>query len=158
MVQHRQDAEDLTQDVFLAVHRSILSFQHQSSLSTWIYRIAVNRCLDHLRSGNRRKKHGIADTEPDRLARLEIPDSTSFEHPGVRLEQRENAKLLFGAIATLPENQKTAFILAHVEGLPQKEIGEIMELSLKAVESLLQRAKQNLRSQLSDYYERRKNK
>jgi RNA polymerase sigma factor (sigma-70 family) len=63
---------------------------------------------------------------------------------------------LFAAIALLPDNQKTAFVLAHVEGLPQKEVCDIMDLSLKAVESLLQRAKQSLRRELGAIYDRRK--
>ena len=155
MVQHRQDAEDLTQDVFVSVYRSILSFNGQSTLNTWIYRIAVNKCLDHLRSGTRKRKYGIFSATTDDIARTETPRDNGFEHPGVQLEKRENAKLLFNAIAKLPATQKTAFVLAHVEGFPQKDIADVMEVSLKAVESLLQRAKQNLRVQLSEYYDRR---
>jgi RNA polymerase sigma factor (sigma-70 family) len=155
MVQHRQDAEDVTQEVFVTVYRSILSFRNQSSLSTWIYRITVNRCLDHLRSGNRRRKSGVFSAEPGQLAQVDL-QQPGFDYPGIRLEQKENARLLFAAIALLPDNQKTAFVLAHVEGLPQKEVCDIMDLSLKAVESLLQRAKQSLRRELGAIYDRRK--
>ena len=75
-----------------------------------------------------------------------------FDHPGILLEQKEKARYLFEAIETLPENQKTVFVLAHVEELPQKDIAEIMDLSVKAVESLLQRAKGNLRKKLGIIY------
>ncbi len=157
MVQQREDAEDITQDVFATVYKSILSFNNQSTIATWIYRIAVNRSLDHLRTVSRKRKTGIHVASTDELKRAESLHDGSFQHPGIRLEQRENARLLFAAISTLPENQKTAFVLAHVEGLPQKDVAEVMELSLKAVESLLQRAKQNLRDELGKYYDRRKN-
>ena len=83
----------------------------------------------------------------------EHPD---FEHPGIKLEQKESARLLFAAIRSLPERQKTVFVLAHIEELPQKEIADIMDLSVKGVESLLQRAKINLRKKLASFYERRK--
>ncbi len=156
MVQDHGMAEDIAQEVFVTVFKSILTFNAQSSVSTWIYRITVNKCLDHLRARSR-KKRGIfsslfsADTgEP-------VSGAPSFDHPGIKLEQRENARFLFAAIETLPDNQKTVFVLAHIEELPQKDIAEIMNISLKAVESLLQRAKINLRKKLSDVYDRRKN-
>jgi len=84
-----------------------------------------------------------------------LHDKPNFEHPGIQLEQKERSRYLFQAIDTLPENQKTVFVLAHIEELPQKEIAEIMNISVKAVESLLQRAKGNLRKKLSDIYDRR---
>jgi RNA polymerase sigma-70 factor (ECF subfamily) len=78
----------------------------------------------------------------------ELPEKADFVHPGVLAEQRERAAYLFKAIAQLPENQKTAFVLSHVEDLSQKEVAAVMEISVKAVESLLQRAKGNLRKYL----------
>ena len=156
MVQDTSAAEDITQDVFVKVYTSILSFNEQSSLSTWIYRITVNKCLDYLRSQNRQKRQGIFSSLFQKDSGEPINDAVDFVHPGIKLDQKENAKYLFHAIKTLPENQKTAFILVHIEELPQKEIAEIMNLSLKAVESLLQRAKENLRKKLDPIYERRK--
>ena len=143
MVQDEGLAEDIAQEVFITVFRSILSFNAQSSLSTWIYRITVNKCLDHLRSKKRQRFSLFSqlfqkDGGP-------VNEKRAFDHPGIQLEQRENARYLFQAIDQLPNNQKTIFILAHIEDLPQKEIAEIMNMSLKAVESVLQRAKANLR-------------
>ena len=152
MVQDHGIAEDISQEVFVTVFRSILSFNEQSSLSTWIYRITVNKCLDHLRA-RKRQKYGLFSQLFPKGG--EPVNKTGFEHPGVRLEQRETSRYLFEAIETLPYNQKTVFILAHIEELPQKEIAEIMNLSVKAVESLLQRAKGNLRKKLSTIYDRR---
>ncbi len=153
MLQDHEAAEDITQEVFVSVFRSLLSFNEQSTVGTWIYRITVNKCLDHLRAKSRKEKKGFLSSLFGGDTLLERPD---FDHPGIKLEQRENARYLFEAIETLPENQKTVFILAHIEELPQKEIAAIMDLSLKAVESLLQRAKGNLRKKLAHIYDRRK--
>jgi RNA polymerase sigma factor (sigma-70 family) len=157
LVQDSGAAEDIAQDVFVTVFKSILSFNQKSSLSTWIYRITVNKSLDHLRARNRQKTHGFLGQLFHNDTGEAIHDKPNFEHPGVQLEQKENARYLFEAIETLPDNQKTVFVLAHIEELPQKDIAEIMNLSVKAVESLLQRAKGNLRKKLSHIYERRKN-
>lgn len=144
-------AEDISQEVFVMVYRSILSFNEKSSLGTWIYRITVNKSLDHLRGRNRRRQGIIGQLffgdngEP-------AVDKPDFVHPGVQLERKERSVHLFKAIETLPDNQKTVFVLAHIEELPQREIAEIMDISLKAVESLLQRAKGNLRKKLAHIY------
>jgi RNA polymerase sigma factor (sigma-70 family) len=152
MVQDQGMAEDIAQEVFITIFRSILLFNEKSALSTWIYRITVNKSLDHLRSRSR-KKQGIIGQLFYGNSGDSIRDTPEFVHPGIQLERKEKSVQLFSAIETLSDNQKTVFILAHVEDLPQKEIAEIMGISLKAVESLLQRAKGNLRKKLSHIYE-----
>ena len=79
-------------------------------------------------------------------------DPPEFVHPGVQLENKEAAAWLFKAIDALPENQKTAFTLHKIEGLSYTEIGEVMNLSLPSIESLMFRAKQNLKQTLGTYY------
>lgn len=155
MVQNHETAEDITQEVFVTVYKSILSFNAQSSVSTWIYRITVNKCLDHLRATKRHKRNFLSSLFSNNAVEP-AQDRPTFDHPGVQLEQRENARYLFEAIESLQHNQKIAFILAHIEELPQKDIADIMNLSIKAVESLLQRAKVNLRKKLSGIYEGKK--
>jgi len=148
MVQDIGTAEDITQEVFVTVFKNILSFNEKSSISTWIYRITVNKCLDHLRAQKRGKRFGMLfrlGNDDDGSGNIAAPD---FVHPGVLAENREKSIFLFRAIAQLPDNQKTAFVLTHIEEVPQKEIAVIMDISLKAVESLLQRAKANLRKEL----------
>lgn len=148
MVQDMATAEDIAQEVFVTVYKTLLSFKEQSSISTWIYRITVNKCLDHLRAQQRQKRGGIfSRTFSIEETGMDTPD---FVHPGVLAENREKAAYLFKAINTLPDNQKTAFVLVHIEDLPQKEVADIMNLSVKAVESLLQRGKANLRKSLED--------
>ena len=156
MVQDHGIAQDIAQDVFVVVFKSILTFNEHSTLATWIYRITVNKCLDHLRAKSRQKKNGIFGLFGNDPAES-LNEKTAFDHPGIILEQKENARHLFAAIETLPENQKTVFVLAHIEELPQKEIAQIMNMSVKAVESLLQRGKANLRKKLENVYDRRNN-
>ncbi len=150
MVQDHHVAEDLTQEVFVTVYKSLISFNEKSSLSTWIYRITVNKCIDHLRSKNVKKRSGFLSAIFMKDSGETAVEATDFNHPGVQIENREKSKYLFKALNTLPENQKTVFILTYMEDLPQKEVAEIMDMTVKGVESLLQRAKGNLRKYLSD--------
>lgn len=147
IVQNAEDAEDVTQEVFIQVYKSIGSFKGESKLSTWLYRIATTRSLDLLRSRKSKKRFGFIQrlfgegAEPT----VEIPD---FNHPGVALDKKEDAAKLFKAITQLPENQKTAFVLHKLEDLSYQEVAAIMKTSVPAVESLMHRAKLNLRKLL----------
>ncbi|WP_420318546.1 RNA polymerase sigma factor [Ekhidna sp.] len=152
---NEEDAEELLQDVFVTIYNTASSFQFNSSVSTWIYRIAVNKSLDFLRKKNSQKRSGIFTSlyvKDSSEIKYESPD---FVHPGVKLENKEDAQQLFKAIDLLSENQKTAFILTQIEGLPQKEVAEIMKQSRKSVESLVQRAKVSLRKELEKLYPER---
>lgn len=154
IVQNAQDAEDITQEVFVQVYHSISSFKGDSKFSTWLYRIAVTKSLDHERKKKRKKRFGfvrsIFGEEGDVV--VHPPD---FQHPGVTLDNKENASVLFKAIAELPENQRIAFTLNKVEGLSYQEVSEIMQTTVSSVESLMHRAKNNLRKKLEDYYNSR---
>ncbi|MEM6804843.1 MAG: RNA polymerase sigma factor, partial [Bacteroidota bacterium] len=149
--QHIEDAEEVMQDVFVEVFNSIDRFEGKSSISTWIYRISVNKSLDFLRYKKRKKRFAQIQRlwGGEKEEALDLPD---FVHPGVLVENQEKAQTLFQAINSLAENQKTAFILSFVEELPRKEVAEIMNIKLKACESLLQRAKANLRKKLENFY------
>jgi RNA polymerase sigma-70 factor (ECF subfamily) len=148
-LQHQEEAEEATQDVFVEIYRSAAGFQNRSSAATWVYRITVNKCLDRIRSRNRQKRFGFISSLFNNQTGKLIHDPPTFHHPGIQLEQKEHAALLFKAIKQLPENQQSAFILKHVEGLSQKEIAQIMDMTEKAIESLLQRAKNNLKKILT---------
>lgn len=143
-----EDAEDLAQDIFLEVFRSINKFRSRSSLSTWIYRIAVNKSLNFIRD---RKKAGIEEhgSQDDISA-----GSNADYSADTRLEQKEHAEALHNAINRLPESQRAAFILSKYEDMKYSEIADIMTTSKASVESLLFRAKKNLQDNLRNYYEK----
>jgi len=153
MLQNIEDAEDVTQDVFMMIHLNIGEFKEASSLSTWIYRISVNKCLEFIRKRNTKKRFGIFKSIFTSEGEKSLENHSDFVHPGIQLENQERAKVLFKAIELLPEQQKTAYILNKIEQISYNEIASIMDVSLSSVESLLFRAKQNLKKQLTSYYD-----
>ena len=149
-VHNTEEAEDVAQEVFIQVFRSINSFRGDAKLSTWLYRIAVNRSLNKIRS--RKSKFFVA---LDSL--FEAEHNIKSNHsvtPHDSLENQERARVLHEAIDKLPDNQKTAFVLSKYKGLPNKKISEIMSATLSSIEALLNRAKKNLQKSLTDYYKK----
>jgi RNA polymerase sigma-70 factor (ECF subfamily) len=149
LLQHQTEAEDIAQEVFIQVYRSIQQFKGDSLLSTWIYRITITKSLDHLRSKKRKKRFGFIsslfgdDNNP-------VYEAGDFNHPGVLQERKEDAAILFKLIDQLPEKQRTAFILNKVEELSYREIAAVLDTTESAVDSLLQRAKLNLRKKIHE--------
>jgi RNA polymerase sigma factor (sigma-70 family) len=156
VVQNAEDAEDVAQEVFIQVYRSIDQFKGDARLSTWIYRITTTKALDHIRSRRRKKRFAFITSlfgPNDEL----VHEPIDFQHPGVALDRKEQAALLFRMIDQLPDNQKVAFTLHKTEGLSYQEIADVMQLSVSAVESLLFRARQNLRKLLEKHFQQDNN-
>jgi RNA polymerase sigma factor (sigma-70 family) len=152
-VPNKEDAEDIAQDVFVEVFNSIGKFKGNSKLSTWIYRITTNKCLEFIRKRNTKKRFAFLQS----ITGNEIPmDKTSYftemNHPGVILENKEKSETLFCAINELPEAQKVVFTLHKVDGKSYQEISDITEKSVSSVESLMFRAKKNLQNTLENFY------
>jgi RNA polymerase sigma-70 factor (ECF subfamily) len=137
----KEDAEEVCQDVFLQLYQSADQFRGEASLKTWIYRICINKSLSLIR-----KRQAKRSLWSRLLSSDKIPEQ-GHEDQNLALEQAETHQQLFKAIQQLNEAQRTAFILAYWEELPQREIAQIMNLNLKAVESLLSRAKEKLKKQ-----------
>lgn len=148
--QNTEDAEEITQDVFVKVYNSLENFNQKSSYKTWIYRITINRCLDFIQQKNSQKRYFMYGKK--NLNKKEYLNSSTFEHPGIMLEKKEDAKILFEVINTLNDNQKTAFLLAKLDGISNPEIAEIMQLSISSVESLIFRAKASLKEKLAEKF------
>lgn len=151
IVQQLEEAEDVAQEVFIQVYQSIDGFRGEAKLSTWLYRISVTKALDFERSKKAKKrmnafKNIIGIGEKDESS---IPD---FHHPGISLDKKEEASILFKAIKKLPENQRVAFLLIKTEGLSYSLTAQILNTSEKGIEGLMHRAKENLRKILSEYY------
>jgi RNA polymerase sigma-70 factor (ECF subfamily) len=152
-VPNKEDAEDIAQEVFVEVFNSIKKFKGDSKLSTWIYRITTNKCLEFIRKKNAKKRFAFLQS----LFGNDIPlDKTSYftemNHPGIVLENKEKSETLFRAINQLPEAQKVVFTLNKVEGMSYKDISEITNKSVSSIESLLFRAKKNLQQLLENFY------
>ncbi len=148
-VQNKEDAEEITQDVFVKVHENRHRFKQQSDIKTWIYRITINTCLDFIKARKRQKRFGIFQSLFNGFGNEPLRELSEFNHPGVILEHKEATAKLFRLINQLPDNQKTALILAKIEDKTHKEIAAIMELSEKAVESLIVRAKKSLAQKIA---------
>jgi len=144
------EAEDTAQETFIQVYESISGFKEESSLATWIYRIAIRKALEKIRKHkNRQRLHSIV---PWWMPSEEKSVDAAYLNPGINNENKEKATLVFKAISELPHNQRVAFTLIRVQGMKHEEVSEIMQLSIKAVESLLSRAKENLKNKLKHYY------
>lgn len=153
IVRHREDAEDVTQEVFTAVYISLESFNGTSKLSTWIYGIALNKSKEFLRKKTRQKRSGYMIQWDNDVSHSLTKATIEFNHPGVLLENKERTKLLFNAIDQLSMNQKIAYTLHNIDGISYNEVAEIMGLSIASVESLIFRAKRKLKQLLADYYD-----
>jgi len=143
-------AEDLTQDVFLRLYQKAHTFRAESTVATWLYRVARNACYDHLK----RRKHeprlmavGAADGEPGSL-----PDPAAVEPtPARRLEQAELRDRVEAALAALPPRFREPFVLVVLQGLSYHDASRIAGCSVKTLSSRLSRARARFREQLAPY-------
>ena len=141
MLGNPADAEDMLQEIFLAAHRKLESFRGESALGTWLYRLAVNLCLDYLRS-----KTGRAIQMTDAIG----DEPTLLDSSSRGLAERAVTKLdLERALAQLPEGCRTAFVLHDVQGLEHREVGEIMGIAEGTSKSQVHKARLRLRALLS---------
>lgn len=142
------DAEDLSQEIFLEIIRSMKSFKRSSSLSTWIYRITVNRSLNLVK---KRQRQGVMMRIESLFRNPGGQETPKVTEPSVmpdEVEHNEMRELLHAALRRLPENQRIAFVLSKFDDQSYKQIAEIMKIKLPAVESLIHRAKLNLQRYL----------
>jgi RNA polymerase sigma-70 factor (ECF subfamily) len=150
MIAQRDTAEDLTQEVFVRVYKSVERYRPQAHISTWILTIARNLTLNELR----RHQPAVSLDAPlmgedsDMQRQLTDPRSVGADEELIRQEKVEAIK---EAIASLPENQRTAVLLRRYEEFSYEQIAQTMNLSVEAVKSLLSRAKENLKVNLRKY-------
>lgn len=151
-VHDKDDADDLTQDIFIQAYQSLPKFKGEASFSTWLYRIAVNASLNRVRKNARspflHRIDSIFQTATGKELLPPLPDNLD---PETIIISQEHSKWVQNALDSLPENQRTAIVLSKYDDLPQKEIAEIMKTTEGAVEALIQRAKANLRIRLASF-------
>jgi RNA polymerase sigma-70 factor, ECF subfamily len=142
----KEDAEDISQEVFIEIFQSLKTFRGDAKLSTWIYRIAVTKSLDEIKKRNRKKRIMAfgkilhLDEVSDWIAGGSMPDKS--------IHEEEKMKEVMQALNTLPDNQRVAFTLSKIDGYSNTEIAEIMKTTITAVESLVSRAKKKLTNEL----------
>lgn len=147
----RTQAEDVAQEVFLRVWRAAEGYEPKANFTTWVYRIAVNLCLDALKAAQRKPSfvNLHADPEnPDERNGEFVKGCDSALSPEEVLLAAEETGRIFTALQSLPAGQRMAVVLAKFDGLSYEEIGRILGCSVSAVESLLVRAKRTLRERL----------
>ena len=144
-IRNQEDTEEIVQDVFIEVYRSICNFRGDSKLSTWMFRIAVSKSLNKVRKN--KFKNMVSSIE--NIFEQHSEKSTGL-NPHQLMQAKEDAKMLNKAIDKLSENQRIAFVLHHYDGYSYLQISEIMNTSISAVESLIHRAKVNLKNQLKN--------
>jgi RNA polymerase sigma-70 factor, ECF subfamily len=155
ILKNKEDAEDVTQEVFIEVYKSLSQFKWKSSLLTWIIRISITRSLNLIKKRKAKKWLGsISGIFSISEEEFKEPSSGYSHTPFENINDNETRRALDRALNLLPDNQRIAYTLSKVEELSNKQVCEIMNLKDKAVESLIFRAKQNLKKSLRDFYEK----
>jgi len=158
MLGDEQTARDLAQDIWIQVYQHLDSFEGRSAISTWIYRITINRIINYLKQKKRRFWQNLLEMDIFNLAKTE--EETSYinnqveKDPLEGLQKSELEKIVWNCILKLPAKQRIPLILFRYQGLSYKEIADILGVSLSSVESRLHRAKKKLQKLLEPYLDK----
>jgi RNA polymerase sigma-70 factor (ECF subfamily) len=145
ILDNRTEAEDIAQDIFVKIFQSLQDFRGASRFSTWIYRITVNHCLNHLRRRTRQQQT-LVMTEP-----VEWRQESPASNPYKTLEQKERWALVQAKLQELSVEHRTIILLRDFEGLPYDEIADVLQLESGTVKSRLHRARMELKALLEPY-------
>ena len=153
LTRNAEDAEEVLQDVFVTVYRKIDGFEGKAKFSSWLYRITVNAAFMKLRK--RRQDHSVSfDDMLPHLQNKSISNQNSYGACSDSLALNNEIKqALESAIGRLPDEYRAVFVLRDIDGLSNKEVGEILSLSIPAVKSRLHRSRLMLRKRLRRFYE-----
>jgi len=156
LVGNHEQAEDLSQEVFLRVFRARDRYEPGAKFSTWLFTIANNVASNALRSRSRRREVGVPEGNGSDSAPLQLDQlakAASGAMPTRALDRAEQAHMVRQAVAALSERQRMALLLAKFEGMSYQDIAQTMDLSVQAIKSLLSRARVNLKEILTPYVE-----
>lgn len=150
------DAEDVTQDVLMTVVRKLPTFRGDAAIGTWLHRVTVNAALAYRRKRARRSEHQVGAEPLENLPEADMPRGDMrpwTAAPDANLLNSETRRLIEEAIGRLPEIYRDVYVLADVEGLPNAEIADMLDLQVPAVKSRLHRARLLMRQALAPYFE-----
>ncbi len=142
------DSEDVTQEVFLKVNAALNGFRGDSSLSTWIYRIATNAAMDHLRKSLPEQATSRHEAADPLMCEEDIAVDLSASFLDRQLIRKEMNDCIRGIVDELPENYRTVLVLSDLEELTNSEIAEVLGISLETVKIRLHRARARLKKEL----------
>ena len=150
MTGSREDALDLTQDAFFQAWKALPTFQGESSFATWLYRLATNLCLDHLRAQKRRTQSmGPAlSLDDEENGPVQVADQQL--QPQEAVERSERRRALERGLASLPDHHRQVLIMRELSGLSYQEIAQVLDLDLGPVKSRSARARLSLRQNLPE--------
>jgi RNA polymerase sigma-70 factor (ECF subfamily) len=148
----RDEALDLSQEVFLRVFRTIHTFRGRSALRTWIYRIAINQARNRQRWWRRRRRSDQVPLDQHLLDRGELRQAAQADSPDRAFARKEIAARLRSALNALPFDQRTVIILREIDGLSYDEIADSLNVAVGTVKSRLTRARQTLRRELREVH------
>jgi RNA polymerase sigma-70 factor (ECF subfamily) len=147
-VHNHELAEELAQEIFLKVYEGAKTYQPQARFAPWLYRIAANVCLNEIRKPHFRAKQQSLNREGDSDDIMLLPDLQTKREPTKDLERQAIARALKQTLDQIPDKQRIAFILNKYQELSYLEVADTMNLSEKAVKSLIHRAKETLAEKL----------
>ena len=143
MCANQEDAQDCLQEAMLRIYRSISGFKGQSSFSTWIYRVAMNTCLDELR-----KKKNKQAASLDSLLDTGWSPSDDYDTPEHHAIEGERKKAIRTAISELPDDMRSAIVLRDIEGFSYEEISEMLGINVGTIKSRISRGREKLREKI----------
>ncbi|MHC4972898.1 MAG: RNA polymerase sigma factor [Planctomycetota bacterium] len=150
---NRADAEDLAQEVFLKAYRARKRYRPEAKFTTWLYRVAVNACLNEVRNRKHRPTHGAATltSGDDEGGFIPVLADTAAESPADATLRSELAAYVRDAVDDLPERQRLALLLNKFHGLSYEELAESLDMTIPGIKSLLVRARENVRLRIEPY-------
>ena len=154
MMNHSEDAKDISQEVFLKAYRSLGNFDERSQFSTWLYRITHNTCIDEMRKRKGKQSYSLEKELENEEGSMQRQVADAGDTPEESLLRGEQKNEILQALDALSEEHKAAVVLRDVKGLTYEEIAEILELSLGTVKSRISRARNQLKTEILKIRER----
>lgn len=154
MMNHSEDAKDISQEVFLKAYRNIANFDERSAFSTWLYRITTNTCIDEMRKRKGKQSYSLEEELENEDGTMQRQIADEGDTPEESLLREERKSEILQALEKLSAEHKAAVVLRDVKGLSYEEISEILDLSLGTVKSRISRARNQLKTEILKIRER----